>query len=173
MIALVMMGLGVLAGCSSAGSPATEKVGGASCSCGNEAACKQGQLIELTPTESTASFTVTVTAPGGMNQDYVGFDLDVSAFTTGGTIAISGVVGASGSQASFDLYPACTVFPTSGYPNGTLGGAYNITDGSAWSITPYPFPAGDQLFHFGATGNWDSTPGSTNTVDVTIVVTPD
>jgi hypothetical protein len=166
------MGLGVLAGCSSSGDPATTKVGGASCSCANEAACKQGQLIELTPTESTASFTVVVVAPGEMVQDYRGFDLDVSAFTTGGTISISGTVGPSGSQGSFDLYPACTVFPTAGYPNGTLGGAYNITDGSAWSITPYDFPAGEQLFHFGATGNWGSTLGTTNTVNVTISVTP-
>ena len=193
-IATLAASVGALAGCSSSsgsGSPegtsglssgssgsgassssgSATKIGNASCSCPDPTACTEGKVIEFSPAKPTASFTVNIVAPGQYAQAFRGFDLDVSAFTAGGSILISGTVGPTGSDASFDLFPACTIFPDAGFPVGVLGSAYNIDAGSIWSLTPYAFAAGEQLFLFGATGNWNNMPGSTNTVDVTITVT--
>jgi hypothetical protein len=143
---------------------------GVGCACA-ASICSQGTLIVLTPAAPSITFTSNIVAPGNGNQAYTKYDLDVSGFPAGGTIKISGMVGSGVSAGSFDLFPACTTFPTTGRPTGTLGGAYDVAPSKGWSITPVKFAAGDGRFHFGSEGNWSSAAGSMNTSVVTIEVT--
>jgi hypothetical protein len=150
-------------------------VGNADCVCDEAAAaCVQGTLLQFTPASPTKTATASITAPGSGNQDYVDYDLDVSAFPNGGTIAVTGTVNASldggpVSAASFDLFLACSILPTAGSPD-SVASDDDVQPGSTLTVT-YPFSAGEQLFHFGATGNWGSTQGETNTVSLTFTVT--
>ncbi|MGD0674798.1 MAG: hypothetical protein ABSC94_05230 [Polyangiaceae bacterium] len=155
------------------------EVGNAVCTCDADVACQQGTVLEFTPSEPTQTLTINIVAPGYGLQDYVGYDLDVSAFTAGGILSISGMVGGSDTAtmtaASFDLFSECTIFPTVGGPLGaSISNAYDIPVGGSFSLMPVTiFPPGTQLFHFGATGNWYSEAGLTNTVTVTISVAVD
>jgi hypothetical protein len=144
---------------------------GAVCSCTLTSVCSQGTLLVLTPAKPSLSFNADITAPGYDVQGFTKYDLDVSAFASGGTIRISGAMGSGVSAGSFDLFPACLVFPIVGRPAGTLGGAYDIPRLSPWAIRGHVFAAGEGLFHFGAEGNWFSPTGSMNTVTVMIEVT--
>jgi hypothetical protein len=144
------------------------------CACDSGAVCFQGSLIAFTPANPTAALTnVPITAPGDGLQNYTSkYDLDVSAFGSGGTISVNGTLGSNGCAGSFDLLGACTAFVSgSGYAIDSMARAYDCPAGSSFSFS-YPFQAGDTIFHLGLEGNWFSPAGQTNTVAVTITVVP-
>ena len=142
------------------------------CACDSGATCFQGPLIVLTPANPTATLTkVPITAPGWGLHDYTSkYDLDVSAFSSGGTISVSGTLG-SGCAGSFDLLGECTDFVSAGSNTYSLAHYYDCLAGNSFSFS-YPFEAGDTTFHLGLEGDWSSPAGQTNTVAVTIAVVP-
>jgi hypothetical protein len=111
----------------------------------------------------------TLTAPGHYNQSFKTHQIDASGFTKGGTISISISVGKGESSASFDLFPSNVAIPTKGPPAGTLAGSYDIGPGGQTTLT-YRFSKG-QVFRLGATGNWFSKKGATNTYSFTATIT--
>ena len=144
------------------------------CTCDSMAVCFQGSLITFTPANPIVTLpNVPITAPAAGFQDYTSkYDIDVSAFASGGTISVNGTLGSNGCAGTFDLLGECTAFVSgAGYAINSLAHAYDRSAGSSFSFS-YPFQAGDTIFHLGLEGNWLSPVGQTNTVAVTITVVP-
>jgi hypothetical protein len=146
--------------------------------CENVPVCGSNQLIALTPGSPSYSVaSISMTDPSQPNHVWTTkYDFDVSAFTAGGTVTFSGVVSAATSGnpnacgCSFNLFSECEEYPMTGMSFG-IANASDVTPGSSWSM-PYAFPPGTPVLHFGAEGDWDSTPGSTNTSSLTVVASP-
>lgn len=156
------------AGSSSGGTGGPGGVTGAcACSAGDNNCCS----VVLSPSAATTTVSIPIVAPGNGFQDYTAITIDATAFTSGGTIVVSGRVGSGSSPASVDLFPASATLPTEGSPSGQIADCYNNAAGSSFSVG-YAFAA-PASFKLGATGNWDVPAGTTNTVDLTISVTSD
>jgi hypothetical protein len=141
------------------------------CSGGCQDYSDGGTRIILSPGAPSTSFSADLVAPGYGNHDWSSrSELDVSAFTTGGTIQISGVLGATGCEASFDLFPDCAPYATGPNTDGNVVEVVNIVQGASWMMS-YTF-APTPVFHLGGEGNWTSPQGQTNTSSVDILVTP-
>ena len=81
----------------------------------------------LTPDMPSATFTVDLVAPGhGKHVGSSKRDIDVSSFQSGGTIQLTGVVGANGYVGSFDLFPANVSYPTSMLFHSGVGHDVNV-----------------------------------------------
>jgi hypothetical protein len=119
--------------------------------------------IVLTRASTGAERTATIIAPGMGLDRYNVFTIDTRDFAEGGTLEIDiQIARNSGTDGSFDLFPANVRLPTRGRPVGTLTGRYDIRHGSATRIE-YRFATG-QVFSFGLEGNWFSHPGATGDV---------
>jgi len=129
------------------------------------------QKFVLSPSMPTATAPkAKIVAPGSGNHSWdTKYDVDLTAFLGAGTLTISGVLGATGTDGSFDLFPSCQALPVTGSNTGVLASADNTPAGATWTVT-YSFDRG-AVYHFGAEGNWDSTQGQTNTTSVEISVT--
>jgi hypothetical protein len=128
------------------------------------------QTFVLTPASPSASANAAIVAPGNGNHVWTTkFDVDVSAFSNGGTLTVSGTLGSPGCDGSFDLFSGCATLPASGALSD-LGSADNTGAGKSWKFT-YTFQA-TNLFHFGAEGNWNSAQGTTNQTSVVFQVGP-
>lgn len=136
-------------------------------------------VVFLTPASPKATFTPTITSPPAPDHNPVWYDLDVSAFASGGTITISGEMGSSGTDGSSFLLDQCATFPASGAFTPVENSA-NVAAGSGWSFAGYTFSAGTAVLHFGTEGSWATAaggacptacaPGQTNTNAVTVSV---
>ena len=103
----------------------------------------------------------TFRAPGAGYQDYTPIEIDTTAFKQGGTLIIDIEVGEGEATGSFDLFGPDVELPTEGYPNDALASVWDIPPGITGQII-HRFARG-QRFKLGATGNWFSEKGSTNT----------
>lgn len=137
--------------------------------------------IVLTPSDTTAHVTATITTPPTPDHNAVWYDLDVSAFPSGATLSISGVMGSTGTDGSAFLITQCDVFPTSGAFTPAAPGANvgNVAPSATWSFTDYTFAAGTTVLHLGTEGSWynagicpNCTAGATNTNMITVNVHP-
>ena len=105
----------------------------------------------------------TITAPGNGWMSYNLFMIDTRDFTAGGVLDIDIQIDSnSGTDGSFDLFPADVPIPTRGRPIGTLTGRYDIRRGASTRIE-YRFAKG-QIFALGLEGNWFSPKGATGMV---------
>lgn len=124
--------------------------------------------IILTHEQPTATATGELTAPGYEKQSYTIFRLDVTEFSEGGTLVFEVQLGDGESDGSFDLFPEDAPIPTEGRAEDSLAALYDLKRGERGTMR-YQFPSG-QVFQFGATGNWFSREGATNTFTLTIRV---
>jgi hypothetical protein len=111
--------------------------------------------IVFTPNNETATFMTGITAQTAPAHDAAWYDLDLSAFTSGGTITIVGSVGASGCEASSYLVSECDVFPTSGGGFSTLQNKSDVPAGTQWMMSYQFSPVA--VLHFGTEGDWLTT----------------
>lgn len=119
--------------------------------------------IVLTHAAPAAQGTTTITAPGMGLEGYSVFLIDTRDFVQGGFLEIQIQIDHhSGTDGSFDLFPAGIPIPTRGRPVGTLTGSYDVRRGTSTQIR-YRFARG-QVFAFGLEGNWFSPKGATGTV---------
>ena len=121
-------------------------------------------VLFLTPDDPSATIVPTITSPPVNEHNPVWYDVDVSAFPSGGTLVVAGQLGASGCTGSSFLTDQCQDFP----PSYEVG-ATNVDAGSAWNFQ-YTFAAGTDVLHFGTEGSWNSPAGTTNTNTVTLQV---
>ncbi len=121
----------------------------------------------LGPVDVKLTGSGSLVAPGMGNQAYKVIEIDASRFASG-IVTISVKLGTGPSSGSFDLFGEHEQIPISGYPN-SLAHAYDIAPGGKSTLT-YEFDDG-QIFQFGATGNWFSQKGATNTFDYQVLVT--
>jgi uncharacterized caspase-like protein len=131
----------------------------------------QPTSIVLDKARPSASARGVLMAPGNGSQNHTVCSIDTSSFLSGGTLTISIDVGNGESNASFDLFPEGMPLPTTGRPNGTLAGAYDVSRGTKSRTITYKFTKG-QVFQFGAEGNWFSRKDSTNDFSFTATVVP-
>jgi hypothetical protein len=126
--------------------------------------------VILTPAAPSASFNVTITTPPTNEHDVAWVDLDVRRFTSGGTLHVSGKMGAGAAVGSNYLMPECGVFPPDNGPAwSVVEQSSNVPPGGAWSFGAYVFPAGTDVLHFGGEGSW-GVAGTMNTDAVTVSV---
>jgi hypothetical protein len=130
--------------------------------------------VVLTPTNPSATWTETVHTPPPPYYDWQWTDVDVSAFTFGGTLVVGATTG-SGCMVSTILAAQCPVTPDAG-PEW-LESAPNADAGSGWSFPAYAFGAGTDVLHIGSQGAWQASwcapscvTGGTNTNTVTVSV---
>jgi len=127
-----------------------------------------------TPTTPAVTTTVITSGTGTIKaipagtQDYKIHNIDTNSYTTGGTLKVEIVLGSGLCSGSFDLFSQGATIPTSGTAN-SLAHSYDVAPGATTTVT-YTFTQG-QIFQFGATGNWYSTTGTTNTYSFTAKVT--
>lgn len=131
------------------------------------AEAKSNSII-LTHEQPAASAAGELTAPGYEKQNYTVFFLDTTDFSEGGTLIIEVQLGDGESDGSFDLFPQDVPIPTEGRAEDSLAALYDLKRGERGTMR-YQFPSG-QVFQFGATGNWFSREGATNTFTLTIRV---
>jgi len=124
--------------------------------------------IVLTHAQPSHSAEGSLTAPGHGKQSYTVYYLDTTDFTEGGTLTIQISLGEGESDASFDLFPADAPIPTEGRAEESIAALYDLKRGESGSLS-YQFSTG-QVFQFGATGNWFSREGATNTFEMTVSV---
>jgi len=117
--------------------------------------------IVLTKAEPSASASDTLVAPGRGYQKYTLYSIDTKDFPAGGTLKIAISVGAEGCNASFDLFPEGASIPEEGRAGTSIAHVYDVGAGGEATLE-YRFTRG-QVFRFGATGNWFSPAGATNT----------
>jgi hypothetical protein len=125
--------------------------------------------VVLTPSAPTATFTATVVSPPQPYHNSVLYDLDLSAFTKGGTLYINGQVDDAGCTVSEYLLAQCETVPPTG--SFTYLESYGNAIG-AWTFPSYQFPVGTTVLHFGTEGSWGNTTSATNTNKVTVLVQP-
>jgi len=124
--------------------------------------------IVLTKAEPSARISDTLVAPGRGHQRYTLYTIDTRDFTSGGKLILSLSLGAEGCNASFDLFPEGASIPEEGRPTTSVAHVYDVGAGGEGSLE-YRFSRG-QVFQFGATGNWFSPAGATNTYSFTATV---
>ena len=128
--------------------------------------------LTLTPATPRSMRTAWIVAPGGGAQRYNLFNIDTRAFAHGGILNIDiEIARNSGTDGSFDLFPAGFPIPTRGRPDGSLAGRYDVRRGTSTRLT-YPFQQGRMLV-FGVEGNWGSPRGATGLVRFTATVEGD
>lgn len=125
-------------------------------------------FIILTRDQPAATATGELTAPGYEKQSYTVFFLDTTDFSEGGTLIVEVQLGDGESDGSFDLFPEGAPIPTEGRAEDSIAALYDLKRGERGTLR-YPFASG-QVFQFGATGNWFSREGATNTYTLTIRV---
>jgi len=154
------------------------------CTCGGASFCSYAQsepapgagapqpvkVVHLSPSAPTADVTLSIVASPAPAHNVAWLDLDVSAFTSGGQVIVSGKLGAPGCDGSSYLVPQCAAFPASGGQIPVVENASSIPAGSAWSFSAYAFPGGTSVLHIGSEGAWDSAAGSTNVNAVSVAV---
>lgn len=131
---------------------------------------KEPKLV-LTRNKKYAEYEGQLIAPGSGNQNYKIIRIDTIDFIEGGTLRIDIQVGSGQSSASFDLFAEDAVIPIAGRPKQSLAGSYDISPDSGTSLT-YRFDKGE-VFQFGATGNWFSPKGSSNSYKIKAYVIPE
>jgi len=127
-------------------------------------------VVHLSPSAPTADATLSIVASPAPAHNVTWLDLDVSAFTSGGQVIVSGKLGAPGCDGSSYLVPQCAAFPASGGQIPVVENASSIPAGSAWSFSAYAFAAGTSVLHVGSEGAWDSAAGTTNVNVVSVAV---
>jgi hypothetical protein len=148
------------------------------------------RTVVLTQSNRTAIGQDFFVAPGVGKQSYTVYQIDTRAFTNGGTLIIDLAIGGGESAASFDLFPAGVQIPTEGRPVASLAGAYDIgqarlgpksvfdrslRDMLTRARAPekatlrYSFSTGE-VFRLGATGNWGSRAGTSNSFSFKVAV---
>lgn len=125
-------------------------------------------FIILTHEQPTATVTGELTAPGYEKQSYTIFSLDTTDFSEGGTLIVEVQLDDGESDGSFDLFPQGAPIPTEGRAEDSLAALYDLKRGERGTMR-YQFESG-QVFQFGATGNWFSREGATNSFTLTIRV---
>ena len=147
------------------------------CTCG-AGSCwyPHAKVVALSPGKPTARFVAAVRSPAYPDHDPVWFDLDVSAFPSGGSIAVSGQMGGGGADGTTFLVDECATFPASG-AYSAVENVGNVPPGTTWSFGAYAFTAGTTVLHLGSEGSWynaglcpSCTPGATNTNTITVTV---
>jgi hypothetical protein len=124
--------------------------------------------VVLTHAVPTSAWSEMIWTPPVNDYDWTWTDVDVSRFVNGGTITVSGVLGATGSTGTAILTAEC--------PASVGAGPYwlenepNVIPGSAWTFPGYAFPAGTTVLHVGAQGSGASTAGTTNNMTITTSV---
>lgn len=129
---------------------------------------QETMIIVLTKDQPGATAGGELVAPGRGRQSYTLFLIDTSDFQDGGVLKFQVELGTGDSNASFDLFPEGVAIPTEGRALESVATLYDLPRGSRGTMS-YQFSVG-QVFQFGATGNWFSTPGSTNTFTFTVTV---
>ena len=125
-------------------------------------------FIILTYEQPTATVAGELTAPGYEKQSYTVFFLDTTDFSEGGTLVVEVQLDDGESDGSFDLFPEGAPIPTEGRAEDSLASLYDLRRGERGTFR-YQFESG-QVFQFGATGNWFSREGATNTFTLIIRV---
>ncbi|NOH01082.1 MAG: hypothetical protein HND47_03465 [Chloroflexi bacterium] len=126
------------------------------------------RTLVLTRSQPSASAEGELVAPGREKQKYTLFLVDTRDFQNGGTITFEITLGTGESDASFDLFPEGVPIPTEGRALDSVATLYDLPRGSSGTMS-YTFAAG-QVFQFGASGNWFSPEGTTNTFTFTVTV---
>ncbi len=124
--------------------------------------------IVLTKVDPAAHASDTLVAPGRGYQKYTLYRIDTRDFTAGGKLILTISLGAEGCNASFDLFSEGALIPEEGRPTTSVAHVYDVGAGGEGSLE-YRFSRG-QVFQFGATGNWFSPAGATNTYSFTAAV---
>jgi hypothetical protein len=128
----------------------------------------EANTIVLSPSHFSAATEGCLTAPGNGYQDYTIVLIDTRAFPNGGKLVMTVGLGSGGSDGSFDLFLEGTDIPTKGKPDRSVAHIWDL--GREHNATmEYRFSAG-QVFQFGATGNWMSPKGTTNTFSLSVAV---
>jgi hypothetical protein len=123
--------------------------------------------VVLTPSNPTANFTAAIVGPGSGNHDSTWFDLNLSAFTSGGTISVTGTP--SQCAASSFLVSECFVEPVSGGFTAIRNDS-DVPPGTMWGFTYQFSPV--PVLHLGTECNWSTAFGATGTNAISISVTP-
>lgn len=127
-------------------------------------------VLILTRAQPSAAADGELTAPGYGKQQHQIIAIDVTDFSSGGTLVIDISLGDGESDGSFDLFPENAVLPTEGRVKNSVAALYDLKHGESGTLT-YHFNAG-QVFQFGATGTWFSREGATNIFTITATVKP-
>ncbi|NWG06406.1 MAG: hypothetical protein HXY35_06925 [Chloroflexi bacterium] len=128
----------------------------------------QPGVLVLTHAQPKGTAEGVLTAPGHGKQNFTIVPIDVTDFQSGGTLTVEITLGNGESDGSFDLFPEGAVIPTEGRVENSVAALYDLKHGESGTLT-YKFDSG-QVFQFGATGNWFSREGATNTFTVTAMV---
>lgn len=131
-------------------------------------AAQETMTIVLTKNQPSANAGGELVAPGRGRQSYTLFLIDTSDFNGGGILKFRVTLGTGESDASFDLFPEGVAIPTEGRALESVATLYDLPRGGSGTLS-YQFSVG-QVFQFGATGNWFSPLGSTNTFSFTVTV---
>jgi hypothetical protein len=112
-------------------------------------------------------FTASIVGPGSGNHDTTWYDLNLSAFTAGGTITVTGIPSAC--AASSYLVDECFIEPaTGGFV--TLENDSDVPAGMMWTFSYHFSPV--PVLHLGTECNWGTTAGVTGTNAISVSVTP-
>lgn len=128
----------------------------------------QPVTLVLTRDQPSASAEGELIAPGREKQKYTLVLIDTGDFQNGGIIQFEIALGTGESDGSFDLFPEGVPIPTEGRALDSVATLYDLPRASRGMMS-YKFTAG-QVFQFGATGNWFSREGATNTFSFTVTV---
>lgn len=128
----------------------------------------QPHVLTLTHTQPSATAEGELIAPGYGKQQHKIIVIDVTDFSSGGTLIIEVSLGAGESDGSFDLFPEDATIPTEGRVKNSVASLYDLKHGESGTLT-HNFDSG-QVFQFGATGNWFSREGAINTFIITATV---
>lgn len=154
--------------------------------------CAAGRTVILEPQRgpepgtftASARFSGRLIAPGYRKQRYEVTCIVVPGYLIGaggqaygetlaepgsGKLTLSIKVGGGASNASFDVFPAGVAIPTD-VPRGSIAGRYDIRKGRSTSMRLSVGPKA-HVFNFGATGNWFSDEGTTNSYSVEVTLT--
>lgn len=135
------------------------------------AAPDRAGVLVLTRAQPSAMAESRLTAPGYGKQNYTVFAIDTRDFPNGGTLKIEVTLGEGDSDGSFDIFPEGAPIPSEGRAAGSVAALYDLKRGSR-GVLSYTFMTG-QVLQFGATGNWFSPAGATNTFTIVAAVEAD
>lgn len=126
------------------------------------------EVLVLTRAQPSATTEGELIAPGHGKQSHTIVLIDVTDFPSGGTLKIEVTLGEGESDGSFDLFPEGAAIPTEGRVTNSLAALYDLKHGESGTLV-YEFVSG-QVFQLGATGNWFSREGATNTFLISVFV---
>lgn len=126
------------------------------------------EVLVLTHAQPSATTEGELIAPGHSKQSHTIVLIDVTDFPSGGTLKIEVALGKGESDGSFDLFPEGAAIPTEGRVTNSVAALYDLKHGESGTLV-YEFVSG-QVFQLGATGNWFSREGATNTFMLSVFV---